>query len=186
MPFPHPAAHSPAPPPSHPWPSGGSSKDDSASQGGIIAGLVIGFVASLLLFTVAWSVFKGHRNSRARARAAAAAAARPWPPPEPYRPRSDEDRHRRSASDPSQTARLPAFTYSPSVKHNVAGGGEEAATCSVCLGAFLLGETVRLLPVCLHLYHVGCIDPWLDAHSTCPLCRSDTDPTIDAVRILPV
>jgi hypothetical protein len=76
--------------------------------------------------------------------------------------------------------------YSPSVKHNVAGGGEEAATCSVCLGAFLLGETVRLLPVCLHLYHVGCIDPWLDAHSTCPLCRSDTDPTIDAVRILPV
>jgi hypothetical protein len=49
----------------------------------------------------------------------------------------------------------------------VTGGGEEAATCSVCLGAFESGEKVRLLPVCLHLYHVECIDPWLDAHSTC-------------------
>ncbi|KAK1632285.1 hypothetical protein QYE76_006600 [Lolium multiflorum] len=42
----------------------------------------------------------------------------------------------------------------------------------VCLGAFQLGDTVRLLPVCLHLYHMGCIDPWLDAHST------DTVPTM--------
>ncbi|KAF7102330.1 hypothetical protein CFC21_103487 [Triticum aestivum] len=190
-------AHSPAPPPSHPWPSGGSSKDDPASQGGIIAGLVIGFVASLLLFTVAWSVFKGHRNSRARARAAAAAAARPWPPPEPYHPRSDEERQSRSETakkkkewagpvrreDP--TARLPAFKYNRSVKHNVTGEGEEAATCSVCLGVFQLGETVRLLPACMHLYHVECIDPWLDAHSTCPICRSDADPTMDGARLPP-
>jgi hypothetical protein len=74
--------------------------------------------------------------------------------------------------------RLPAFKYSQS--HNSTGGGdEEAAACPVCLGAFQLGETVRLLPVCLHLYHVECIDPWLDAHSTCPICRSDTVPTID-------
>jgi hypothetical protein len=69
------------------------------------------------------------------------------------------------------------------VKHNVVDGGEEepAAACPVCLGAFRLGETVRLLPMCLHLYHVECIDPWLDAHSTCPICRSDTVPRIDDV-----
>jgi E3 ubiquitin-protein ligase RNF38/44 len=73
--------------------------------------------------------------------------------------------------------------YSRSVKHNLPGGGEDAATCSVCLGEFLLGETVRLLRVCLHLYHAECIDPWLDAHSTCPICRSDTDPTTRIGRI---
>ena len=70
--------------------------------------------------------------------------------------------------------------------HNVTGSGEEAATCSVCLGAFQTGETVRLLPVCLHLYHVECIDPWLDAHSTCPICRSGTDPTADGPLHPPV
>jgi E3 ubiquitin-protein ligase RNF38/44 len=73
--------------------------------------------------------------------------------------------------------------YSRSVKHNLAGGGEEAATCSVCLGEFQLGETVRLLPVCLHLYHAECIDPWLHAHSMCPLCRSDIDPTTGIGRL---
>jgi hypothetical protein len=75
------------------------------------------------------------------------------------------------------------------VRHNVTSGddeAEEAAACSVCLGEFQLGETVRLLPVCLHLYHVECIDPWLDAHSTCPICRSDTVPAIDAARLPPV
>ena len=68
----------------------------------------------------------------------------------------------------------------------MSGGSEEAAaTCSVCLGAFQVGETVRLLPVCLHLYHVECIDP--DAHSTCPLCRSGTDSTtMDGGLIPPV
>jgi E3 ubiquitin-protein ligase RNF38/44 len=72
------------------------------------------------------------------------------------------------------------------VKNAETGGGEETATCSVCLGALQLGETVRLLPACLHLFHVECIDPWLDAHSTCPICRSDTEPSIDVERLPPV
>jgi E3 ubiquitin-protein ligase RNF38/44 len=156
--------------------------DKSSSQGGVIAGLVIGFLAFLFLFTVAWSTCKGRQDSRARAGAAAAATA-PMP-----RAGADDDLQLRRASASSQAALLPAFTYSPSVKHNVTDDGEEAATCSVCLGAFQLGETVRLLPVCLHLYHAECIDPWLDAHSTCPLCRSDTDASMemDVARLPPV
>jgi len=61
----------------------------------------------------------------------------------------------------SPTSGLPSFAYNRSVRHNVMSGGSEeaAATCSVCLGALQVGETVRLLPVCLHLYHVECIDP---------------------------
>ena len=66
--------------------------------------------------------------------------------------------------------------------------GEEAAACAVCLGAFEFGEMVRLLPVCLHLYHAECIDPWVRKHSTCPVCRSETDPTVvmDVSQLPPV
>ncbi|CAN6216680.1 unnamed protein product [Urochloa humidicola] len=98
------------------------------------------------------------------------------------RPRSDGDEGRRPRRV-SPAAELPSFPYNRSVRHNITdGGGEEAASCSVCLGAFQTGETVRLLPVCLHLFHVECIDPWLDMHSTCPICRSSTDPTTDSLH----
>jgi hypothetical protein len=43
----------------------------------------------------------------------------------------------------------------------------------VCLEHVRAGETVRQLPACRHLFHVGCIDMWLHSHRTCPLCRCD-------------
>nr|BAJ85081.1 predicted protein [Hordeum vulgare subsp. vulgare] len=48
-----------------------------------------------------------------------------------------------------------------------------AADCSVCLGEFLDGELLRLLPKCGHAFHVPCIGTWLRAHVNCPLCRAD-------------
>ncbi|KAF7096629.1 hypothetical protein CFC21_098538 [Triticum aestivum] len=137
----------------------------------IVVRLVVAFAAFLFAFFLC-GCCKGYRNSQARAAAA--------------QPRLLRDLPLRGACAAKPTARLPAFKYNGSVKHNVTGGGEEAATCSVCLGAFQLGETVRLLPACLHLYHVECIDPWLDAHSTCPICRSDADPTTGVGRLPPV
>ncbi|XP_047079564.1 RING-H2 finger protein ATL1-like [Lolium rigidum] len=183
------ASPAPAQPPgirtisSPPPPSQRNPMHNSSTEGGVIAGLVIGFLACLFLFSVVWSIWMGRRDSR---RAAAATPPRPWSPP---RSREDGDQQLLRASASSQTALLPAFAYSPSVKHNVTDDGEEAATCSVCLAAFQLGETVRLLPACLHLYHAECIDPWLDAHSTCPLCRSDTADAsmeMDVGRLPPV
>ena len=50
------------------------------------------------------------------------------------------------------------------------------ATCSVCLEEVRGGEMVRSLPGCRHVFHVGCIDPWLHSHATCPLCRPDLSP----------
>lgn len=54
--------------------------------------------------------------------------------------------------------------------------------CSVCLGEFRDGESLRLLPKCSHAFHQQCIDKWLKSHSNCPLCRSNiTFVTIETV-----
>lgn len=44
--------------------------------------------------------------------------------------------------------------------------------CAVCLLEFEDDEYVRTLPVCLHAFHVDCIDIWLRSHANCPLCRA--------------
>ncbi|PWA97208.1 Zinc finger, RING/FYVE/PHD-type [Artemisia annua] len=43
--------------------------------------------------------------------------------------------------------------------------------CSICLGEFVDGEKVRVLPECSHEFHVKCIDKWLKEHTSCPNCR---------------
>ncbi|XP_050214680.1 RING-H2 finger protein ATL51-like [Mercurialis annua] len=59
----------------------------------------------------------------------------------------------------------------------------EEEICSVCLCEFNEGEQIRLLPECLHLFHVTCIDIWLNSHSNCPLCRADTVPPENVVVV---
>ncbi|CAH8325398.1 unnamed protein product [Eruca vesicaria subsp. sativa] len=46
-------------------------------------------------------------------------------------------------------------------------------SCSVCLQDFQVGETVRNLPHCHHMFHMPCIDNWLLRHGSCPMCRHD-------------
>lgn len=46
-----------------------------------------------------------------------------------------------------------------------------ATDCPICLGEFVEGEKVRVLPKCNHGFHMRCIDIWLYSHSSCPTCR---------------
>lgn len=55
-------------------------------------------------------------------------------------------------------------------------GTKDGLDCAVCLSRFEPSEVLRLLPKCKHAFHVECVDTWLDAHSTCPLCRCHVDP----------
>ena len=41
----------------------------------------------------------------------------------------------------------------------------------MCLAGLEDGEEARFLPGCGHGFHAGCVDRWLAAHTTCPLCR---------------
>lgn len=47
----------------------------------------------------------------------------------------------------------------------------KATECLICLGDFVEGEKVRVLPKCNHGFHVRCIDTWLLSRDSCPTCR---------------
>lgn len=60
-------------------------------------------------------------------------------------------------------AALPTFAHA---------GGAPALDCPVCLAQVEAGEKLRRLPKCAHSFHADCVDAWLRAHSTCPMCRA--------------
>ncbi|CAL4970230.1 unnamed protein product [Urochloa decumbens] len=75
---------------------------------------------------------------------------------------------------------LPTFAYEHSAAEDAAaaaggdlesGAASSGEQCPVCLEDVDAGEMVRQLPACKHLFHVECIDMWLQSHRTCPVCR---------------
>uniref|UniRef100_A0A803L2M9 RING-type E3 ubiquitin transferase n=1 Tax=Chenopodium quinoa TaxID=63459 RepID=A0A803L2M9_CHEQI len=44
--------------------------------------------------------------------------------------------------------------------------------CPICLADYIPGDSLKVLPGCLHRFHVDCIDLWLSAKPTCPICRT--------------
>ncbi|KAI3409371.1 RING-type domain-containing protein [Psidium guajava] len=48
-------------------------------------------------------------------------------------------------------------------------------SCVVCLEEFKIGDKCRLLPICRHSFHAGCVDAWLLKVANCPICRSRVD-----------
>lgn len=72
---------------------------------------------------------------------------------------------RHSGLDKTVIQTLPFFVFS-SLK-----GSKEGLECSVCLSKFEDSDVLRFLPICRHAFHMKCIDMWLEAHVSCPLCR---------------
>ncbi|XWS18478.1 hypothetical protein CRYUN_Cryun32bG0046900 [Craigia yunnanensis] len=83
----------------------------------------------------------------------------------------------KSGLDPLVIASLPTFTYKITTCQV---DQDEPTECSVCLGTITEESKVRLLPNCKHMFHVECIDTWLGSHTTCPICRTVAEPTVQA------
>ncbi|KAJ6797370.1 Uncharacterized protein M6B38_216830 [Iris pallida] len=73
-----------------------------------------------------------------------------------------------SGLDDTLISKLASCQYRPGAGAPVPDG----ADCPVCLAPFQDRDLLRLLPRCGHAFHARCIDVWLRAHSTCPLCRA--------------
>jgi len=46
-----------------------------------------------------------------------------------------------------------------------------SSECAFCLSEFQEDEKLRVIPNCNHLFHIDCVDVWLQNNANCPLCR---------------
>lgn len=61
---------------------------------------------------------------------------------------------------------LPAYRFNPDSHQS------EQTLCVVCFSDFEARQLLRVLP-CNHEFHTKCVDKWLKANRTCPICRAD-------------
>ncbi|XP_012989068.1 E3 ubiquitin-protein ligase RNF38 [Esox lucius] len=60
----------------------------------------------------------------------------------------------------------------PSYRFNPNNHQSEQTLCVVCMSDFESRQLLRVLP-CSHEFHGKCVDKWLRANRTCPICRAD-------------
>eukprot|EP00977_Amphora_coffeiformis_P009215 scaffold2100_cov207-Amphora_coffeaeformis.AAC.3 len=46
-------------------------------------------------------------------------------------------------------------------------------TCNICLEDFVVGDSVRKLVDCTHVFHPACLDRWLQRVASCPICKTE-------------
>ncbi|EQB78206.1 hypothetical protein CB1_000706016 [Camelus ferus] len=61
---------------------------------------------------------------------------------------------------------LPSYRFHPDSRQS------EQTLCVVCFSDFEARQLLRVLP-CNHEFHTKCVDKWLKANRTCPICRAD-------------
>ncbi|KAK4767586.1 hypothetical protein SAY86_015336 [Trapa natans] len=65
---------------------------------------------------------------------------------------------------------IPFFQYRSGGKQS--RDQDSYSECAVCLNEFQENEKLRAIPNCNHVFHIDCIDIWLQNNANCPLCRT--------------
>ncbi|KAL5722938.1 RING-type E3 ubiquitin transferase [Ranunculus cassubicifolius] len=68
---------------------------------------------------------------------------------------------------PDSLKKLPFHLITSENKAALDGG----LCCTICLQDIEVGETVRRLQRCHHMFHLTCVDKWLVRQDSCPVCR---------------
>lgn len=76
---------------------------------------------------------------------------------------------------------IPLFQYRKCIgKDKLAEGSY--TDCAVCLNEFQEDEKLRIIPNCGHVFHIDCLDIWLQKNANCPLCRT----SISSTKMIPL
>lgn len=141
----------------------------SATAGGFTPTTVVVLVALITAF-VLLTVFSVLINRCAQARAPPRRAFRSTASHQPVGGAAAASRASRGL-DKEVVEAFPTAVYGDVKARMAAKSGP--LECAVCLAEFADSDELRVLPVCCHVFHPDCIDPWLAAAVTCPLCRAN-------------
>lgn len=136
--------------------------DDSGPNFSPLIITIIVILATTLLVVTFYTIFTKYcRRRRRTASSADVEANRDQTPRDQWRVASSA-----GAEDPV-VKNIKVFKYKKG------DGVVEGSECSVCLGEFQDGESLRLLPKCSHAFHLHCINTWLKSQPSCPICRAN-------------
>jgi hypothetical protein len=82
----------------------------------------------------------------------------------------------------SNTKGVPALGIDSIPTDTVQPGTVFDDCCSICLEEMTVGEQVKKLPNCSHLFHKVCIDMWLNRSNNCAVCNCQVFDNIDEIR----
>ncbi|KAK8585734.1 hypothetical protein V6N13_050706 [Hibiscus sabdariffa] len=74
--------------------------------------------------------------------------------------------------DESLIRLIPIFRFKKNNEHDIGDDKGSLCECAVCLNEFREDEKLRRIPNCSHVFHIDCIDVWLQSNANCPLCRT--------------
>uniref|UniRef100_A0A0K0FUJ8 RING-type E3 ubiquitin transferase n=1 Tax=Strongyloides venezuelensis TaxID=75913 RepID=A0A0K0FUJ8_STRVS len=81
----------------------------------------------------------------------------------------DEVAHaRRNRLSEVEVARIPIVEVTEEQEKN-------ESQCTVCMDTFVKKELVYKL-ACKHIFHKQCLNPWVQSHRSCPVCRQEIKP----------